>query len=120
MMYFLLEVIKLSVIVACKKLPLDAKTYFIVAECTKLLVVGLVMLGLHLYNVDTNKPVQIEDKLTRSVMTTEYNDKRWVVSYENRQGFRQEARYAHFENALVLAKRQGVGVWDDVEKVTIW
>jgi hypothetical protein len=62
MMYFVLEVIKLSVIVACKKLPLDAKTYFIVAEFAKLVVIGLVMIGLHLYNVDTSSPVQIEDK----------------------------------------------------------
>ena len=53
-------------------------------------------------------------------MTTEYNSKRWVVTWFIRNGFRQEARYNKFENALVVAKRHSVGVWDDLEKVIIW
>ena len=48
MFYFLMEVLKLSVIVACKKLPLNPKDYFICAEILKLLVVGVVMLGISL------------------------------------------------------------------------
>jgi hypothetical protein len=61
MTYFLLEVIKLSVIVACKKLPLEAKDFFIFAEISKLVVIGLVMIGLHSSSVNTSNPVQIED-----------------------------------------------------------
>jgi len=48
MFYFLMEVLKLSVVVACKKLPLDPKSYFIAAEVIKLIIVGLVMLGISL------------------------------------------------------------------------
>ena len=48
MFYFLMEVLKLSVVVACKKLPLSPKNYFIVAETIKLIIVGLVMLGISL------------------------------------------------------------------------
>jgi hypothetical protein len=43
-----MEVLKLSVVVACKKLPLSPKNYFIVAETVKLIIVGLVMLGINL------------------------------------------------------------------------
>jgi hypothetical protein len=53
-------------------------------------------------------------------MTTKYNDKRWVVAWVNRLGFKRTLRYVHFENALVVAKRHSVGVYDRVEKVTIW
>ena len=48
--YFLLELLKLSVIVACKALPLDAKDYFIIAEVSKLIIIGLVMFGISTYN----------------------------------------------------------------------
>jgi hypothetical protein len=72
MSYFLLELVKLTVIVSCKYLPLEAKDFFIISEISKLVVIGLVMLGLHLYSPDNNSPVQIEDKQ----ITTE-------VQYEN-------------------------------------
>ena len=51
MMYFVLEVIKLSVIVACKALPLSSKDYFVIAEVSKLIVIGFIMLGINLYGV---------------------------------------------------------------------
>jgi hypothetical protein len=62
MSYFLLELVKLTVIISCKYLPLEAKDFFIISEISKLVVIGLVMMGLHFYSVDSNNPVQIEDK----------------------------------------------------------
>jgi hypothetical protein len=51
----------------------------------------------------------------------EYHNKRWVVSYFTGQNtFHREVRFNQFENAVLLAKRHNVGVWDDYEKVTIW
>lgn len=47
MLYFILEIVKLSVIVGCKFLPLDAKNFFIVAETAKLLIVGILLLVLN-------------------------------------------------------------------------
>ena len=47
MLYFILELVKLSVIVGCKFLPLDAKNFFIVAETSKLVVVGLLLFVLN-------------------------------------------------------------------------
>ena len=49
-----------------------------------------------------------------------YNDKRWVVTYFTNSNQRQELRYSNFENAVRVAKRHSVGVFDDVEKCLIF
>ena len=49
MLYFILELVKLSVLVGCKFLPLDAKNFFIVAETSKLVVVGILLFILNTY-----------------------------------------------------------------------
>jgi hypothetical protein len=62
--YWVLELIKLSVIIGCKRLPLDPKDFFIVAECTKLLVVGLVMFGIELAKPDTPNTENLQEVIT--------------------------------------------------------
>jgi hypothetical protein len=55
-------------------------------------------------------------------MTTEYTDKRWVVSYIKpiRYSERREFRFNNLDNAIIKAKLHSTYVWDNVEKVAIW
>ena len=49
-----------------------------------------------------------------------YYDKRWVVTYFTDSKQRKELRYSNFENAVRVAKRHSVGVFDNVEKCFIF
>ena len=74
MLYFILELVKLSVIVGCKFLPLDAKNFFIVAETSKLVVVGILLFGLNTCGVvegSKSIPSQQQQQQTTQQQTTQ-------------------------------------------------
>jgi hypothetical protein len=48
---------------------------------------------------------------------TEYNFKRWIVSYFNKRHERRERRFINLDKAVVYAKRHGVDIFDCVEHV---
>ena len=50
-------------------------------------------------------------------MTTEYNFKRWIVSWFNKKHERRERRFVKLDCAIMYAKQHGVDVFDNVEKV---
>ena len=57
MLYFILELVKLSVIIGCKFLPLDAKNFFIVAETAKLVIIGILLMVLNSQGTEGSKTI---------------------------------------------------------------
>lgn len=50
-------------------------------------------------------------------MTTDYNDKRWIVSWFNKHHERKERRFTNLGNAVKCSKLHSTNIFDNIEKV---
>ena len=48
---------------------------------------------------------------------TNYNFKRWIVSWFNKRHERRERRFVNLDYAIMYAKQHGVDVYDTEERV---